>query len=294
MGYMKIPNLYSDLRVLTFKRVYALEKIHGTSAHLRWALPKNPLVTGGESTPTPVLSFFAGGSNHEQFLSLFNQTDLAERFTALGHEPVTVYGEAFGGKLQGMSHTYGKSLRFVVFDVMVGDVWVTVPNAADIAAKLGLDFVSYVEVDATVEALDIERDRPSEMARRLGIEGDMPREGIVIRPLEEMVSSNGKRVIAKHKSDRFSEIKTPRVVGDPLELKEAEDAVLDWVTEMRLSHVLDKIGNPTEMSKIPEVVRAMVEDIFLEGIDEVVDNKITRKLMGKAIVTLYKKRISKI
>jgi hypothetical protein len=48
------------------------------------------------------------------------------------------------------------------------------------------------------------------------------------------------------------------------------------------------------MSKTPEVVRAMVEDIFLEGIDEVVDNKITRKLMGKAIVTLYKKRISKI
>lgn len=34
MGYMHIDNLYKDARVLSFKHVYALEKIHGTSAHI--------------------------------------------------------------------------------------------------------------------------------------------------------------------------------------------------------------------------------------------------------------------
>ena len=34
MGYLEIKNLYADARVLGFKEVYALEKIHGTSANV--------------------------------------------------------------------------------------------------------------------------------------------------------------------------------------------------------------------------------------------------------------------
>ena len=36
MGYMKIRNLYQQADVLMFKELWALEKIHGTSAHVRW------------------------------------------------------------------------------------------------------------------------------------------------------------------------------------------------------------------------------------------------------------------
>jgi hypothetical protein len=34
MGYAHINNLYKDQEILIFKHVWALEKIHGTSAHI--------------------------------------------------------------------------------------------------------------------------------------------------------------------------------------------------------------------------------------------------------------------
>ena len=38
MGYLHVPNLYRPeaQAILEFKRLYALEKIHGTSAHIQW------------------------------------------------------------------------------------------------------------------------------------------------------------------------------------------------------------------------------------------------------------------
>ena len=59
MGYLHIRNLYQDQDILLFKECYALEKIHGTSAHIAW---------DGE------LKFFAGGCNHDRFCALFNSS----------------------------------------------------------------------------------------------------------------------------------------------------------------------------------------------------------------------------
>ena len=36
MGYMHIDNLYKNQDVLMFREAYALEKIHGTSAHVAY------------------------------------------------------------------------------------------------------------------------------------------------------------------------------------------------------------------------------------------------------------------
>lgn len=36
MGYMHIDNLYKNQDMLIFRECYALEKIHGTSAHVSW------------------------------------------------------------------------------------------------------------------------------------------------------------------------------------------------------------------------------------------------------------------
>jgi hypothetical protein len=46
MGYLKINNLYKDKKILQFKQVYAMEKIHG-------CLDKNSLVklSSGEELP---------------------------------------------------------------------------------------------------------------------------------------------------------------------------------------------------------------------------------------------------
>jgi hypothetical protein len=128
LGYMHIDNLYKNQTVLLFKEGYALEKIHGTSAHITYRAAANPEVT-----------FFSGGAKHADFVSLFDAEGLKQRFEELGLDDVTIYGEAFGGKMQGMSKSYGIKLRFIAFDVMVGrgeqGVWLNVPNACDVVTK---------------------------------------------------------------------------------------------------------------------------------------------------------------
>jgi hypothetical protein len=228
---MHIDNLYKDQRVLMFRECFALEKIHGTSAHVAWRDGR--------------VQFHSGGEKHERFAALFDEAALSAAFTAIGHPTVVVYGEAYGGSQQAQKWRYGESLRFVAFEVEVGDSWLSVPNAHDVTTKLGLQFVHYVKVSTNLAALDAERDAPSEQARRNGIEGDKPREGVVLRPLEEMRDQRGNRILAKHKRDDERETNTPRKVVDPSQmevLRAANDIAVEWVTPTRLEHVLDKLG----------------------------------------------------
>ena len=48
MGYRHIENLYKSQTILQFRECWALEKIHGTSAHVRWSDGKVWFHSGGE------------------------------------------------------------------------------------------------------------------------------------------------------------------------------------------------------------------------------------------------------
>ena len=282
MGYLHITNLYRPEAqgILLFKEVYALEKIHGTSAHISWR----------STDGNPQLIYFAGGESHANFVALFDDAALRAAFTAIGHPEVTVFGEAYGGKQQGMRHTYGDKLSFIVFDVKIGETWLAVPDAEDVAKKLGLEFVPYHKVTTELTALDAERDRPSEAAVRRGITAPKPREGVVVRPLREF-SVNGHRVIVKHKGEAFSETKTPRPVADPAKLAvlTAASAIADeWVTPMRLEHVLQRVP-ADDMSAAPKVIAAMVEDVYREGKGEVVESREATAAIGRKTAELLKK-----
>ena len=290
MGYLHIENLYKNQDILMFRECYAMEKIHGSSAHVAW--------TDG------VLSLFGGGVKAASFAGIFDQPALTDAFTALGHSKVTVYGEVYGGNCQGMKATYGDVLRFVAFDVSVDRGFVSVPDAEDIATKLGLPFVHYVRVSTDLAALDAERDAPSEQAFRNGCANRedpatwKKREGVVLRPLVEMCRPyrDSGRIIAKHKAAEFCERATqPAVDAEKQAALAAADAIaLEWVTDMRLAHVLDKLGNPKEMAKTGAVIAAMVEDVLREAKDEIVDSAEARKAISTRTVKLYKAIVTKI
>jgi len=288
MGYRKIQNLYKNQDVLLFNEVYACEKVHGTSAHVAFTCPLGEPENGE-------LRFFSGGEKHANFLSCFDHDALLANFQALGYEKVVVYGEAYGGKQQGMSHTYGKQVSFIAFEVKIGDTWLNVPNAHDVSTKIGLEFVPYERVPATVEALDAERDRPSRVAVRRGIEEEKMSEGIVIRPVIEVRDARGERMMAKHKRPEFSERKSKRdTVVNPekaLILNTAREVADEWVTPMRLEHVLDKIPGEQEMKDVPVIIKAMLEDVFIEGEGEVENTKENRKAIAARAVKLFKLRL---
>jgi len=283
IGYISIDNLYKNIEIMMYRECYAMEKIHGTSAHISFKEGK--------------LTYFSGGEKHEKFIKLFDDEVLLDIFDEhYTNVDVVLFGEAYGGSQQGMSETYGKELKFVVFDVKIGENWLDVPNAEQVTKRLGLDFVDYKKIPTTMKAIDRERDRPSIQAKRNGIKENKMREGVVLRPLLETKKNNGQRVIVKHKRDEFMETKTKRVV-DPAKLKvlqEAGEIAEEWVTPMRLTHVLDKLNNPTEMEKVRDVIKAMIEDVLREAKGEIIVAPAVCRAISKKTAIMFKESISKI
>ena len=279
MSYLHIGNLYKECEVLLFKQVYAMEKIHGTSSHISWK--------DGE------LKFFAGGSNYNTFIALFDHEALKNAFLFLDYPEVTVYGEAYGGKCQGMAKTYGDKLRFVAFEVRIGDCWLKVPDAASVVSDLGLDFVHFRLIDATIEIIDAELLLDSVQAVKNGMGEGHKREGIVLRPMIELTKNNGERIIAKHKREDFQETKTRRNLDeDKLKvLDDAEKIAEEWVTMNRLEHVLDAYPLNLDIKETGHVITAMIEDIEREGEHEIVESRDARKSIGIRTAKLFKEKL---
>jgi hypothetical protein len=282
MGYLHIANLYKDQSILLFKECYALEKVHGTSAHIRWE--------------NNTLHFFSGGMSHQLFKDIFpDHTKLTTELAALGHPSIGIYGEAYGGKEQGMKTTYGAIPNFIAFDVMVDEKWVDVPTAYELVTKLGLEFVPYEQGPAELSWLDGQRDADSIVAQRRGMGAGHHREGVVLRPLVEAYTAHG-RIISKHKRPEFTETRTPRIV-DPNQvavLAEAQAIAFEWVTPMRLQHVLQHIPTPHEMNQTGAVIAAMLEDVLREAQGEIVDTPAARSAIGKAAAKLFKTHVTTI
>lgn len=301
--------------ILLFKECYATEKCHGTSANIKFK--RIPVVGGGDieeiGEDKIEITFFSGGASHEQFVALFNKKALEDKFRELGFSELTVYGEAYGGKMQGMSKTYGPNLKFIVFELETSTSWFDMPRVEHFANLLGLECVPYVKIPCTLEAINAERDRDSEVAIRNGMGPGHIREGVVLRPLFEFVhqGENGGTIRVKHKRDEFKETNTKREVNvDPNYLKVLSDAQAiadEWVTEERLRHVVDKIVASKQIPyeegsivnsadiTVPEInlgdiIPAMIEDVEREGKGEIVCGKETRGAISKKVVKMYRDR----
>lgn len=284
MGYMKIENLYRNNSIMLWKECYALEKVHGTSAHIQWSKGK--------------VTLFSGGEKYENFVALFDENKLADLFRSMEYPEdlvVRIHGEAYGGKQQGMSKTYGPKLHFIAFDVRIGDNWLDVQRAEDYCTKFGIEFVPYEKIPATVEALNAERDRDSIVAIRRGMGEGHIREGVVLRPLVEVKLNDDSRLMSKHKRDEFRETASKRDIEIPpdklLVLKQAEAIADEWCVPMRLNHVLDKMkvdGQEPGIEKTRDVIIAMTDDIYAESAGEIVRSKDVEKAIGSKAARMFK------
>jgi hypothetical protein len=285
MGYIHISNFYKDQDILLFKECFALEKIHGTSSRIEW------------NHETRKITFFGNGEKYINFVRLFDVNHLQKRFESLfPNMNVTIYGETYGADQQNMSETYGPKLKFIVFDMLSGlGLWYTVERAELLCQKLELEFVPYVRIPATVEAINAERDRESIQALRNGMGSGKKREGVVLRPIFECLLNGNKRIICKHKQEAFQETKTARPVKNPDSLEvltEAQAVADEWVTDMRLTHVLQEFKELPTMKDMKKIVIAMVLDVYREAEGEIVESKAVEKAIAAKTVELFKTRIS--
>lgn len=132
MSYLDIDNLYKNKDILLFKQCYALEKIHGTSSHISFDIftdkKENSVFDAELNGIYCKVHYFSGGEKYENFIKLFNSKTLAQKYLELAiNQKMIIYGEAYGGKQQSMSATYGKDLKFIAFEVKIDDNWLSVP-----------------------------------------------------------------------------------------------------------------------------------------------------------------------
>ena len=116
----------------------------------------------------------------------------------------------------------------------------------------------------------------------------------MLRPLVEMKINNGERVIAKHKQDEFKERATPQKVIDPATLavlSAAAEIAREWVTPMRLTHVLDKLPG-AGIEKMRDVIKAMTEDVQREAKGEIVESREAIAAIGRRTSELFKARLN--
>jgi hypothetical protein len=286
MGYIHIENLDTPKgrRLLLFKEVYALEKVFGTSARIDWR--------------DGTVFFSSGGSDAVLFKEFFNEEQLKDGFRKLGHPRISINGEAYGGKEQGQSGRYGNELRFIVFDIKIGDLWLAVPNMQQVSDSLGLETVPWTKISTDIDKLRELRDAPSEVAVRRGVPKAVDREGVVLRPLIELKANDGERLIAKFKGKMFSERKTwkddPTAVS-PVLVK-ADSVAEEWVTEMRLTHVLQHIQATGTIAGLRSdggiVGSAVLEDVRREAGGEIVWNKETERAVKRKGAQLFLNRLA--
>ena len=212
--YIKIPNIFKretfgknkllygeysseELKYLSRCEWTWTEKVDGTNVRVLWDGYRVSFMGRTDRAQLPKdleakLTELFGGTDKEE---LFEQT--------FGQKPVILFGEGYGGKIQGVGPQYG-AVDFILFDVMVGkqigvdlyfdrDMYLMRESVEGIADVFGLKVVPIVGRGTLEQGIEYVKTHP------MSTLGDLPMEGIVARPAVEMRNRGGDRVICKIK-----------------------------------------------------------------------------------------------
>lgn len=169
------------------------EKIDGTNIRVMW---DGESVRFGGKTDNAQMPVFL----YEKLVEMFPAENLARVF-AESASPVCLYGEGYGARIQkGGGNYIPNGVSFILFDVKVGDLWLTRFNVLDIADGLKVQSAPHVGSGTLHDAVSIVREGiESVVAQKPGTVA----EGIVARPIVELQTRTGQRVIAKIKTRDF-------------------------------------------------------------------------------------------
>jgi len=176
----------------------AYEKIDGMNVRCHWdgSTIKFAGRTDNAQIPAPLLV---------RLLEIFT----AEKLTfVFGSDPidVTIFGEGFGGNIQnpvGKRYNPDGKFDFIMFDVRIGDWWIRYSDMMEFADSLETKLVPIIAVKSLREQIEsIKYGVYSKVAEDKAFYA----EGIVCRPLYDILTRNGQRVITKIKYKDFQNI----------------------------------------------------------------------------------------
>lgn len=168
------------------------EKIDGTNIRIHW--DGHSVRFGGRTEsaqiPAPLVNrlneLFGGETNAQLFEQKFGETE------------VMLFGEGYGAKIQKGGGLYKPDgVDFILFDVLIGGLWIRRDGVEDIARCFGIQAVPIVLRGDIDDAVAYVKSKP------MSTIGTAPMEGVVGRLPEELFDRRGSRLIVKVKVRDF-------------------------------------------------------------------------------------------
>lgn len=185
-----IEGLYRDpaIEYLANLQWIGTEKIDGTNIGIVWDGHHVSFQGRTENACLPAklvtkLNEVFGGTENEE---LFEQK--------FGENHVILFGEGYGAGIQS-GGSYRQDVSFILFDVYhVGsNIWFTRDACEDVARTFGIDIVPIVAIGTIDQLVQYVKNKPNSTI------GTAKMEGVVARPLVDMLDRRGRRIMAKIK-----------------------------------------------------------------------------------------------
>lgn len=170
------------------------EKVDGTNIRVIWDGYK--VSFGGRTDkaeiPTHLLEklniLFGGEVKEQLFEQLFREKE------------VVLFGEGYGPKIQSCGGSYVDEVDFILFDVAINGKYLSRNNVNEIATYFNIKSVPVLFTGVLEEGVKYVKSNPTSTIAK---DKTLPMEGLVARPMIELYSSNGERIIVKIKYKDF-------------------------------------------------------------------------------------------
>lgn len=134
---------------------------------------------------------------------IFGTSEAEELFEqTYGDKEVILFGEGYGGKIQGCGHGYRPDEWFILFDVLIGDNYQSREWVEKTAQMFGIQVVPILFTGTIRDGIKFVCQHPKST---VSID-DIYMEGLVGRPKVELKDRRGNRVIVKIKWNDFKDI----------------------------------------------------------------------------------------
>lgn len=171
------------------------EKIDGTNIRVLWNGHSFEFYGRTDKALIPadlinkLQSIFCNDKMEQMFEQLFEDTE------------VMVIGEGYGRKIQKVGSAYNPDgVDFIVFDIMINNMYLNRFDVEDICGKLGLDIVPVIYTGSIQPAVNIVK------SGLHSIIGNCEAEGLVGMPVVPIYDKQGNRIVIKIKGRDFKEV----------------------------------------------------------------------------------------
>lgn len=167
------------------------EKVDGTNIRILWD-GKNVRYKGktdNAQIPSTLIEVLQNTFTNEKMMDVFGETP-----------NVCLYGEGYGKGIQKGGNYLPDRADFILFDIKIGNWWLTGSTIENIAEQLNIKTVPIIGIMTLEEAIEyVKKGFKSTIAHNK----EYMAEGLVLKPEVEMFNRKGERIITKVKYKDF-------------------------------------------------------------------------------------------